>query len=183
MHVAAWYRGTPPHTKVHEIRGISVNGPDPKPFQFSPCSDKRCARYLLSKIHAPGKVGQSSQKSLKICYASMPSIVPNFITLDQTNFLHLQYFGVPGGPSRPKFTNLGSALMYSKGCRTNLPNFIPFWQPVYKTSAAELRGFCWKRDRQTKTVNNMSAHVMCQQHWEWNIFIISDIFIACIPYA
>ena len=153
------------------------------PSNFHHALKKRPARYLPWKIHALGKVGQSSPKSLKICHASMPLTVPNFITLDQTIFLHLQYFGAPGGPSRPKFTNLSSAPMYSKGWRTNLPNFIPFWQPVYTISAAELRWFCWKWDRQTKTVNNMSAHVMCQQHWQWNIFIISDIFIACIPYA
>jgi len=76
--------GPSTHTKVQEIKGISVNGPDPKPCQFSPCSDKRCARYLLWKIHAPGKVGQSSPKSLKICYASMP-----IITLGWTNFCTL----------------------------------------------------------------------------------------------
>ena len=49
-----------------------------------------------------------------ICYTQMPIIMPNFIALGQTMyeksvtiFYTLQYFGAPGGPPVPKFTNLG----------------------------------------------------------------------------
>ena len=41
-------------------------------------SDKKCSRYLLSKICAPGKVDQSSPKSLKTCHAPTPSNIDKF---------------------------------------------------------------------------------------------------------
>ena len=76
------------------------------------------------------KLDQSSLKSLEICYAPMPLIVPNFVALGQTMneksvaifFYIIQYFGAPGvtlGQS-----SLISALMYSKASSINLPNFV-----------------------------------------------------------
>ena len=60
---------------------------------------KKCARYPLSKIWALGKVDQNSPKSLKTCYAIMPVIVQNFISLGQRCmrkaleiFFHLSLF-------------------------------------------------------------------------------------------
>lgn len=47
----------------------------------------------------------------------MPLIVPKFISLDQTMyeknviiFYTILYFGTPGGPPAPKFTNLGNIV-------------------------------------------------------------------------
>jgi len=42
----------------------------------------------------------------------------------------------------------------------NVPNFVPFWQPLYNESAAKIRRFRWRRDpeKHAKTVNDMSAH-------------------------
>jgi len=39
-----------------------------------------------------------------------------------------------------------SALMYNKDQTINVPNFIPFWQPVYEIPPAELCWFLRKHD-------------------------------------
>jgi len=45
-----------------------------------------------------------------------------------------------------------SAVMYSKARTINVPNFVPFRQPVNKIlSAAELCWFRWNRDRHAAT--------------------------------
>jgi len=72
-------------------------------------------------------------------------------------FYTLQYFGAPGdllGQNSPI-----SAMMYSKAPSINLPNFVPFWQPVYEISSAELRGFRWNCDRQTWWTKNSKRYV------------------------
>jgi len=69
----------------------------------------------------------------------------------------LTNFGASGGHLGLKFTNLGTSVQ--QGPRSiNVPNFVPFWQPVSEISVAKLRWFRWQRDRQT--VNDMSLHTM-----------------------
>jgi len=67
---------------------------------------KKSVIYPLSKIYSPGKVDQS-----------LPKSVSNFIALGQkmyerrvTIFYTLQYFGAPGDPLWPLFSNLGAGV-------------------------------------------------------------------------
>jgi len=107
--------GTP--IQIDEIRGISVNWSDPYPMNLrraltKSVRDIRCRKFVLS-----GKVDQRSPKSLKICYAPMPAIVPNFIALGQTvyeksvTFLHPSLVWRRRGFLGPKFTSLGDAVL------------------------------------------------------------------------
>jgi len=47
-------------------------------------------------------------------------------------------------------------VTFSKAHSINMPNFVPFWQPMCKTSAAKLSWFCWQCHQQTnkKPVND-----------------------------
>ena len=74
------------------------------------------ARYPLSKIFAPGKVDQSSTKSLNTYYAPMPNVIALGQTVYETNvtklftpFSILASQGDPLGQSSPVL-----ALIYSK---------------------------------------------------------------------
>jgi len=59
-----------PRTKVHKIWGISFNWPDPQRCQISSCPDKNCARYLLWKNFALGKIDQVHPRS-PVCHQSI----------------------------------------------------------------------------------------------------------------
>ena len=114
------------------------------------------------------EVYQSSPKSLKTCYVSMPIIVqkfhctrPNSEWEKHYNFYTLHYCGAPGGPLWPKFTNLWSwVVMYNKATSINLPNFIPFWQPLYEIPATKLRRLRWQHDPQ-KHRQNSKQYSLC----------------------
>jgi len=90
------------------------------------------------------KLDQSSLMSLKICYTTMPLIVPNFVALGQTIYeKSVTNFFTPFSILASQRRTLGqssliSALMYREAASINLPNFAPLWQPVYEISAAEL---------------------------------------------
>ena len=152
MRVAAWYSGTPDQSSPKSENKCRLARPITLP-NFVALRQK-CARYPLWEIFSPGKLNQRSPKSLKICYAPMPLSVPNFIALDQTmyeksatkNVLHPSVFWRARGLPGPKFTSPGIDIQ--QGPSINLPNFVPFWQPVYEIFAAKLRWFRWKRDRQ-----------------------------------
>ena len=51
------------------------------------------------------------------------------------------------------------AVMYNRAPSINLLNDVPFSKPVYKTSAAKFRRFCWRHDRQ-KSKRYVSAYHM-----------------------
>jgi len=75
-------------------------------------------------------------------------------------FYTLHYFGTPGeslGQTSPI-----SVVMYMKAPSIKVPNFVPFWKPVYELAAAKVRRFRRRRDPHTqkKTVNDMSPHTM-----------------------
>jgi len=127
MHVAAWY-----HTPTTTVRDIC------------------CRKFVL-----PEQVDHSSPTSLKICYAPLPLTVPNFIALGQMTWEKsvTKFFFTPWSILAPQGNPLGQSspimvLMYSKTRTTNVPNLVPFWQPVYKIC-------CWtsmislKSDQQT----------------------------------
>jgi len=111
--------------------GLSVNWPDPQPYQFSSRSNKKCARYSVSKICGPGKVNQNNlrfathqcphcQISSRLAKRCTRKVLHNF-------FCTLHY---SGNPREPLGSSSISSLMYSKGRTNNVPNFVPFWQPV-----------------------------------------------------
>jgi len=161
MHVAAWYRGTPgsKFTKFGEQVFISQTH---KATKF-----RRDPTRSVSKIYVPEKVDQSSSKSLNICYAPMPLTEPNFIVLGQIFTRKALQQCSPFSILPPQKEPLGQSLPISVIIK--VPNFVPFWQPVYDISAAERRWFRWKRDRQTwptdrrKAVNDMSPPHMRRQ--------------------
>jgi len=136
-----------PRTKVHEIREISdsVSWPDLYWCQISLCHDKKKMwRYPLSKICAPGKVDQSSAKSLKICYAPMPPLwqissrsAKRSTRKALTILLHIWR---PRGAPGSKFTDLGTDVQqgslkfrpFVTAYRRDylLPNFVDFIESV-----------------------------------------------------
>jgi len=68
-------------------------------------------------------------------YAKFHRAPPNDVREKRFNFFSiLAPLGKPLGRSSPI-----SASMYSKARSTNVPNFVPFFQPVYDIFAAELR--------------------------------------------
>ena len=103
-----------PQTKVHQIREC-VEWPDPQRRQILSRSDKKHARYPLSKKFfgacREGKTGPKFTKSIKTCYGPMPVIVPHFIVLGrETCFkkvLPKFEFWRSTEPLGPKFTNIG----------------------------------------------------------------------------
>jgi len=128
--------------------GWTIAGP---PDQSSPNSGNKCRllRLLMLrnfvalwpkmwKISAvenfllPGKVNQSSPKSLKTYHAQMPLIVPNLIVLAKrctrkalpfSTFFSIFNFGVPVSQRDP-----WAKINWSRQARTiNAPNFVPFW--------------------------------------------------------
>jgi len=134
--------------RVHQIRGIRVDWPDPTLPNFVARSDKKCTRYPLSKTYAPVKVDQGSPKS-HICYTPMPHIVwCTRKTLSLTICLHLSVFwhSMGCGPPGPKFTNANLGSDVQQGPHYQAAKFRPFWQPVSEIGlpAAELRWFRWK---------------------------------------
>ena len=141
MHVAAQYRGTPNQSSLNSAKNVDWS--DPQGCQISLRCHKKCLRYPMSKIFAPGKVDHSLSNSLNTCYAPMPLIMSNFIALGRTkalqNFLHPQYFGAPGA-------------LYAK--------VHQFWQasPSTKLSNFVAFGDGLTDKTHTKTVNDMFPH-------------------------
>jgi len=113
MHVAERYRGTarPRFTKS----GESFNWSNPNTAKFRCDLDKKCARYLLSKLYAPGKLDKSSSNPLisathqwfSACKISLPS-VKRCTRKALQNFLTPFSILAPQGDPAPKFTNIGS---------------------------------------------------------------------------
>jgi len=91
------------------------------------------------------------------------------------NFYTLQYFADPGDPLGQR--SAISAPMYSKYRTNNMPNFVAFWQPIHKISAAEHCWFRWKHDRQ-KTINNMFNSSTKQYSWWHDVEIYYRLFMA-----
>jgi len=70
-----------PRTKVHEIRGVTVDWPDPYCRQISLRCDKKFARYSLSNFFLPGKWTKFTKNPLRPAAHRCPS---NLIALRQT---------------------------------------------------------------------------------------------------
>jgi len=136
---------------------------------------QKCVRYPPWKIFAPLKSTPKFTKSLKICYAPMPLIVPNFIALGQTVYgksaticLHSSAFWRPKGTSWAKVHQFRHCCTARRGLLTRQISSLLATCSVYEISAAELYWFRWKciadrRDRQ-KAVNDiidMSPRIPC----------------------
>jgi len=84
----------------------------------------------------------------------------------QKFFYTIQYFGSPEEPPGPKVTGLGGGVPPPF---SYLQNFVPFWRPLSKISAAKLRRFWCRSDPQNHrkhTVNDMSPHYTRRQLYE-----------------
>jgi len=75
-----------PSDQGSQNQGKVSIGQTPNAAKFRCDLDKKCARYLLSKIYAPGKLEKKFIKSLNICYAPMVLSVQNFTALGQTMY-------------------------------------------------------------------------------------------------
>jgi len=109
-------------TKVQQMQGISVEWPDPNTAKFCQAQTKSMRNIYCQKFLIPigrEKLDQSLPKSLKTCYGTMPTIMQNFTVLSQTMYEKCV------------------TKMYSKTRSIIVPNFVPFWQPVYEISAAK----------------------------------------------
>jgi len=97
-------------------------------------SDKKCARYLLSKICAPGKVDQSSPKSLKTCHAPTPS--------NTDKFGHSLTIMCKISKNMPKFTkfrehvSIGQTPNHAKFCHPSTKS-VRYWYLLSKICASE----------------------------------------------
>ena len=81
MHVAAWYRMNPglKFTKFTKFGECVSIGQTPNAFKFLPAPTRRVRDIRCRNFFLPRKVDQISPTSLKVCYAPMPLVVPNFI--------------------------------------------------------------------------------------------------------
>jgi len=135
MHVTAWCRWTPDQSsqnswnKCRMARPLTLSN-------FVVLWQKVCQISTFKNFWPPRqKLDQSSLKLHKTCYGPMPAIVPNFIALGQTMYkkrvtkiYSLVNFGTSGEPLGQ--SSLILEILYSKTNSINLPNFVPFWQPV-----------------------------------------------------
>ena len=112
MHVAAWYRGTPGRKFAKFGEQVSIARPLIMPYLVI-LRQKKCPRYLLSRICAPKKSTKVHQKSLPATHQCPSSCQTPLRSAKRCTskalefFLQPSLFWRPRGPPGPKFTNLG----------------------------------------------------------------------------
>jgi len=136
--------------------------------------------WSMSPHGIAGLPDQSSPNSRNKCWLVRPLSLPNDVREKSYNFF--TPFGILAS-RRDSWVKVhqSSPWCAASPLSINLSNFVPFWQPVYETSAAKFHRFRWRRDRQ-QTVNVSAYHAV--NEWWMLVFCSAslELFLDKIRY-